>query len=116
MLKSSAVIVAAAFGILVTGVPIAHAVVIDSTDIAIDVPDQWFRSLRAARLEVTGLNHGFVRALLSRAWGQGEEAWSASAVRSDPIGRRLTTSMASAAHRRVPSMSPRSMHSCARLL
>jgi hypothetical protein len=38
-LKSTAVIVAAAIGILATGIPIAHAVVLDSTDIAIGVPN-----------------------------------------------------------------------------
>jgi hypothetical protein len=50
------------------------------TDVAIDVPDQWFRSLRAGRVEVNGLNHGFFRALLSRGWGQGEDSWTAGSV------------------------------------
>jgi hypothetical protein len=50
------------------------------TDVGIDAPDQWFRSLHAAHVEVNGLNHGFLRALLSRGWGQGDEAWSAGAV------------------------------------
>jgi hypothetical protein len=38
-LKSSAAIAAVAVGILITGIPIAHAVVLDSTDIAIGVPN-----------------------------------------------------------------------------
>jgi hypothetical protein len=38
-LKFTAPIVAAAVGIVVTGIPIAHALVLDSTDIAIGVPN-----------------------------------------------------------------------------
>jgi hypothetical protein len=49
-------------------------------DVAIEVPDQWFRSVHAARIEVNGLNHGFLRALLSRGWGESGDSWSAGSV------------------------------------
>jgi hypothetical protein len=50
------------------------------SDVAIEVPDQWFRSVHAARVEVNGLNHGFLRALLARGWGEGENSWGAASV------------------------------------
>jgi hypothetical protein len=70
-------------------------------DVAIDVPDQWFRSLHAARVEVTGLNHGFLAALLSRAWGQGEDAWTAGAVVASTVEYDLANGVHQAADRVV---------------
>jgi hypothetical protein len=52
-------------------------------DVAVTVPSQWLRDLHATRVEVDGLNHGFIGALLSRRWGSADGSWSVSAIALD---------------------------------
>ncbi|HEX7968554.1 MAG TPA: hypothetical protein VF502_10060, partial [Stellaceae bacterium] len=41
--------------------------------------------VRAARLELRGINHGFLAALLSRGWGSGDGGWSVRSIAADAV-------------------------------
>jgi hypothetical protein len=55
-------------------------------DVALDAPGQWLTSFSAARLDVTGINHGLFGMLLSRGWGRGDGGWSAGSIVADTVG------------------------------
>lgn len=54
-------------------------------DVALDAPGQWLTSIRAARIEASGINHGFFGALLSRGWGSGDGGWSVGSIAADAV-------------------------------